>query len=295
MKIMDKFRIMTYNIGFIKEPIDDIIEHGIAENSIVWMKHKYKDRFFADPFLLDKDSDFYYILCEEYLFFEEKGKITLLKVGINDFSLYSRKVIIEEDTHLSFPYCKFGQYDIYPESSESGCYWKYTIDKNTYSILSKELLLQEPLVDCVHFSNQFETLYFGSLLPNPNSNLCLFFDDNGSCKKIELFSNNSSISRSAGDFFEAHGSLYKPVQECSNRYGEQVNIMKVNFIGHDGIKLEKSSTLNSFYNKPFCQTFHTFNVYNDIIIVDGSYDFFRFPSKIFYKKLRFLYKNRINI
>ena len=72
MNILDRFRIQTYNIGIIKKPINDVLSNGIDSNSITWLKHTYKDRFFADPFMIDETEQYYYILCEEYLFFEEK-------------------------------------------------------------------------------------------------------------------------------------------------------------------------------------------------------------------------------
>ena len=48
--------------------------------------------------------------------------------------------------------------------------------------------------------------------------------------------------------------------------------------------------LNSFKNPPYDETLHTFNVYDDVIVVDGSKDFLRFPAKIFYKKFRWMFK-----
>lgn len=49
MKIIDKFRIQTYNIGFIKKNIGKVLDEGLLKNDVVWLKHGYKDRFFADP------------------------------------------------------------------------------------------------------------------------------------------------------------------------------------------------------------------------------------------------------
>ena len=55
MRIVDKFKIQTYNVGFIARPIEEILKNGISKGDIIWMKHKYKDRFFADPFLWYRD------------------------------------------------------------------------------------------------------------------------------------------------------------------------------------------------------------------------------------------------
>ena len=74
---MNRFRIKTYNVGIIRKDIKLILEVGIKKGDIIWMKHNYKDRFFADPFLIKEDDNFFYIVCEELLFFEKNGKITL--------------------------------------------------------------------------------------------------------------------------------------------------------------------------------------------------------------------------
>ena len=57
----------------------------------------------------------------------------------------------------------------------------------------------------------------------------------------------------------------------------------MNRIGHEGYQGEVVCTLNSFENPPFNETMHTFNVYDDCIVVDGSKDYVRFPMKLFYK------------
>ena len=68
--------------------------------------------------------------------------------------------------------------------------------------------------------------------------------------------------------------------------------MEMLHIGKDGYEAKEFCTLNSFKNPPFDETMHTFNVYDEIIIVDGSKDFFRFPMKLLYKKCRWLFRNR---
>ena len=292
MRIIDKFKILTYNVGFITKPIEEILRVGVLKGDIVWLKHRFKDRFFADPFLLDENEDFWFVVCEEFLFFEEKGKITLLKVRKMDFSLFERKVLIEETTHLSFPYCKFQSYEIYPESSESGSYWKYCIDRKSFTVISKNRVVGYPLIDCVHYLDN-ELWFYGSLPPSPNENLYSVSNGDG-CSIKNIFEKNKNYSRAAGDFFSVNGIIYRPVQDCANRYGQFINIMKMNKIGSAGFEMEKVISINSFLNPPFCQTFHTFNVYKNIIVVDGSYDFIRFPSKFFYKKAPMLFKRRLS-
>ena len=129
MDFINKFRILTYNIGFITNPIKEIIKNGVQRGDIVWVKHNYKDRFFADPFLWYRDKDFYYVLCEEMTFWDPKGVISLLKIQKDSYALVEKKTIIEESTHLSFPFCEENGNYVIPESVNSGQCKKYVFNR----------------------------------------------------------------------------------------------------------------------------------------------------------------------
>ena len=67
MDLKKKLSVVAWNVGFIETCIEDFLSEPESYR-IVWMKHSYRDRFFADPFLFDQDSNYYYILAEEYVF-----------------------------------------------------------------------------------------------------------------------------------------------------------------------------------------------------------------------------------
>lgn len=97
--------------------------------NIRWMKHKYRDRFFADPFLFKADPDYYYIFAEEYEFVKKKGIIVLLKINRSTMQLEDKHTVIDDDFHLSYP---FPEDDcIITENYKSGALHKFTIDSNT--------------------------------------------------------------------------------------------------------------------------------------------------------------------
>ena len=121
MRILNRFKECTYNVGFIEKGIEDILVRGIGENDIMWMKHNYRDRFFADPFLIKEDKAFLYVLCEEYIFTERVGTIVLLTVSKKEYKLINRKVFIKENYHLSFPYCKLNGHCKRKMGSDSFC------------------------------------------------------------------------------------------------------------------------------------------------------------------------------
>ena len=99
MKLLDKLKVVAWNIGFIEKSIDAVILD--ENNPIVWMQHKYKDRFFADPFLLSIDDNKIIVLAEEYCFWEGKGKIVKLIIDKNSQRMIEREVLIETQYHMS--------------------------------------------------------------------------------------------------------------------------------------------------------------------------------------------------
>lgn len=297
MNIIERFKVEVYNVGLVTKGIDAVMNEGINKGDIIWLKHKYKDRYFADPFLLDSDDEFYYIICEEFMFFELKGKITVLTVDKKTFELKERKVVIEEPTHLSFPYCKYGEYVIIPESSKSHKCIQYTLDKKNLAVTDRKEIADVGLIDQAIVEDVEGSWMYAGELKNSSSDLYVFKKNHGddaykTVSDIPVLS-DGKYARGAGDFFTWKGKLYRPVQDCEGRYGKQTRIMEMLKVGKDGYEAKEHIALNSFQNPPYDLTMHTFNVYDECIIVDGSNDFMKFPAKILYRYCRFLFKNRL--
>ena len=71
--------------------------------NIRWMKHGYKDRWFADPFIVDETADTFIILAEEYMRDDRKARLAKLVVSKDDCKLLNNETVLNLDTHLSFP------------------------------------------------------------------------------------------------------------------------------------------------------------------------------------------------
>lgn len=292
MNLRKKFEIRTYNVGFVNKTIDNVMNNGINKNDINWLKHNYKDRFFADPFLIKEDNNYYYVLCEEFLFWEEKGKISLLIVRKDNYQLYEKKIIIEEDYHLSFPACFKDGNIIKPEASKSNKYFEYIIDTDKFEILEKKEILSEGTIDAIEFFYKNKSFLLTGKINNPSGELYIYINKDG-----KYISNNNnpvisgkSCSRNAGNIFKYKNDYFRPVQDCSEIYGKQTKLMKINKFGENEYVDEEIKIIDSFDNPPYNETLHTFNVYDDFILVDGSKSILRFPMKFFYKKFRFIFK-----
>lgn len=296
MNLCKKFMIQTYNVGIIKKPIGDVIHNGVGAGDITWLKHNYKDRFFADPFLIKADKIYSYLLVEEYLFWEEKGKIVLLKVHNADFSLVERKIVIEEPTHLSFPFCELDGNTIIPESVASGKTTKYSFDLESMIVTGKHVILDEGLIDAVFYIDKDGNEWILTAKNvNPKEDMYMFLKIGQKYIPVndgEVITKSIEVTRSAGRLFEYEGNIYRPVQDNSQRYGQQIRIMRVERLDKGGYQASCVQVINSKDNPPYNETLHTFNVYDKCIIVDGSKDYLRFPMKIFYKKFSWLFKER---
>jgi hypothetical protein len=63
-KVMEYIKATKYNIGFVDGSLESIIAGEPMK--VNWMKHSYKDRWFADPFILDVTDDEIIVLVEEW-------------------------------------------------------------------------------------------------------------------------------------------------------------------------------------------------------------------------------------
>lgn len=289
MNILNRFKECTYNVGFVEKRIEDILVSGIGKNDIMWMKHNYRDRFFADPFLIKEDKTFFFVLCEEYIFKKRVGTIVLLTVSKKEYKLINRKVLIEENHHLSFPYCELNGQWVVPEACWSGKAFAYQFDMDEMTIKKKIQIADEGLVDNIFYedSNKIIWLYAGTT-KCANSVLYEYkIDEKKSFVRVtqDPVESGWDRSRSAGMLFECAGKLYRPVQDCKERYGKRISIMEVLSIGEDGYKVHECRKIDSSENPIYNETMHTFNVYEDIILVDGSKDVLYFSLTFFIKRI----------
>lgn len=139
-----------------------------------------------------------------------------------------------------------------------------------------------PLTDAtiVQFTSG-EDYIFSTKLPNPNGNELqvypfdgkeMFMDEN----PIANVSFESNVARNAGDAFYIDEQMYRPAQDCNKCYGNGIEIQKVNKEGNTFV----FETINSFHsnNPDYSLGYHTFNMKNGLIVVDGHR--FRFPRMV---------------
>lgn len=168
----------NWNIGFSETTPQQLITRQKL-SKIKWLKHPFKDRFFADPFVIDTDEEVIYILAEELLFAEKKGRITRLIVDNKRKCLITRDTLLELDSHLSYPafHRENGKIYIFPENSASGALIGYEYNKSKNSITEVGIIINEPLADATLIKHDGLYWIFATKLPNPNEELYLYYSD----------------------------------------------------------------------------------------------------------------------
>ena len=230
-KLLEYFKATKYNIGFVDGNLESIIEGEPIK--VNWMKHSYKDRWFADPFILDVTDNEIIVLVEEWYDPLQRGRISKLIVDKSSFDLLELKVMIDEGSHLSFPSIERIGNEIYIYPERAGSFLeRYRYDHEKDSFEKDGRVSDLPLTDSVITDFFGQRLLFSTKMPDANGKeLCIYSWNN--TKKMfvlqEYYHFDENISRMAGNFFVYGGNVYRPAQVCIKSYGDAVSIQKVDY------------------------------------------------------------------
>jgi hypothetical protein len=240
-----------------------------------------KDKFWADPFVINKGDD-YFVFVEEYIYSINKGHISVLKLN-GKGELLESKMVLDKPYHMSYPFIfeKSGTYYMIPETGENRTIelyrcvefpGKWVFEKNireNINALDSTVFLYNgkwwlfTLVDSISFAS------------DNSPELCLFYSDDILSEEWKSHPLNPIVSdvrnaRPAGRVFIENGNIYRPSQDCSSRYGEALNFNQI-------ITLTETEYEEKQVNKvyPWWDTnlkgIHTYNSDNNISIIDAYY------------------------
>jgi hypothetical protein len=269
-KIIRSFTDERWNVGFIDNDLDSIINGDPIH--INWVKHNYKKSWFADPFILDVTDDEIILLVEEWVRPVERGRISKLTIDRHSFTLKKLDVVLELDTHLSFPAIERREDGVYihPENSEAGNLTLYKYDALLNKCERVGVICDDAVTDAVSTDLFGGKLLFATKQPNSNGNvLCIYKWDENSKKFIEdgITTFGENVARMAGGFFQHNGKIYRPTQVCDGQYGQAVTLQEVN---KDNGKLSFKEVRRIFPQNPKLPIgTHTFNVYKGVTVTDA--------------------------
>ena len=268
--LLDYIKAIRYNIGFVEENVDEVINGKPI--TVNWLKHSYKDRWFADPFILDVTDDEFVVLVEEWYDRIQRGRISKLIVDRNTYELKSLKVMIDEGFHMSFPAITRKPDGIYiqPECGATHRLVEYKYNEKLDLFEKKNVICDLPLTDSVRNTLFNEDLMFSTKLPDANGKELGIYYWNKSQSRYQIkdyYHFQENLSRMAGNFFACNGNIYRPAQVCIESYGDAVSIQEVTY---NNEKWNFRELRRIYSPHPDMDLgFHTFNEYNGFIVVDA--------------------------
>ena len=268
-EFIKQYSAETWDIGFIQNSLDEILQGNEIE--VRWMKHKLKDSWFADPFIMDIDDKEIHVLAEEFYKPINRGRIARLIIDRNTLELKHKDVVLELPTHLSFPAIirQDGKIYIYPENGESKELNLYQYIPESNECIKVETILSEAVADAVITEIDDKKYLFCTKQPNPNGNVLNVYqkDSSGLFQPREEYTFEEHVARMAGDFFTYNGKLYRPTQECNIQYGHAVTLQEVT---EENGKFHFQEVRRMYSVHPRLTVgMHTFNMYKGLIVTDA--------------------------
>lgn len=252
-----------------------------------YLKNKPKDRCYADSFLLDVTDDEIHLLVEEIRNKYPIGRIAKLVIDKKTFAIKNEIVLLDLETHLSFPaiFRKENEIYVYPENAASG-------ELNMYRYVSAEERFEKvyqlcnlPLSDAVIYEGFGKPCILCTRKPKSNGNETEFYEADkpeGPYSYVTSVQFGDNVGRGAGDVFEFDGKIIRPAQVNNRDYGEGLCFQELKKT-ETGYSLTEISRINT----PRGITgLHTFNSYKGLNVVD-----IRKPAHpCIYYTARFIYR-----
>lgn len=261
----------NWNIGFTTTTPQELVKQKQL-GRVEWLKHPYKDRFFADPFIFSANDKEIVVFVEELKFGKPVGRLAELIVDAKSKRLIRKYTLLELDTHLSYPAIIRQGNDVLvcPENGASGKLSLYKYNSKTHKLEFISVILEESLADATIQQVGDNFYMFATKVPNTQGDLFLYqstrFD--GDYQEVGLISNGRENARPAGDLFEVEGVLYRPAQNCSKGYGGATEVMQVTKC-EDGCFEEKHLFSLSPTSFRYNLGLHTLNFHENIGVIDG--------------------------
>ena len=273
MTFLEKIKYsQNWNIGFCEQTPDELVRDR-ALKPVRWLKHPYRDRWFADPFILKVTDEEIVVFVEECPMENPKGIICELVIDRRTMRLKDRYVLLEKDTHLSYPAIirHEGKVYVYPENGASGELNIYEYEEMSHRLVNPVCLLDEAVADAtiVKLGNVF--YMSATKFPATQEKAFLYKSDLLFGKFVQIgekpYQTSKRTSRQGGDWIFIGQDLYRPAQDCVPRYGSALSMMKstVQESSISELPLFELSPLSFRYNRGL----HTINFEGKVCVIDG--------------------------
>ena len=273
-------------IGIVDAPISTFLDRG-TEKPIRWLRPPGDGRFIADPFGADLDGTVH-IVYEDFRYSTSKGLIATMEATASGPPRIPR-VAIDLSIPASYPYIVEDRGEIYcvPETNESR-------DVSLYRPLDfpmkwekvATILRGVAALDSTVFRHEGRWwLTHTDREAGQYTHLFVWHAANleGPWEPHPLNPVKADVrsSRPAGTPFVHEGTLFRPAQDCSQRYGGRIVINRVSRLTPTQFAEEPAATVEPFPDSPFPDGIHTISRVGDMTLIDSKRHRF-IPSAIPY-------------
>ena len=239
-----------------------------------------KDRFWADPFIIQRDGNYYIFIEESFFPPKKKGYLSYIVMG-EDGGYTEPEKIIEQSYHMSYPHMFEYENDLYmiPESNGGSTIQLYKCTEFPGKWEFQYNIMEDiEAVDTTLLEHDGKWWMFTNIRQNKGAStwdeLFLFSSDSPVSKEWTRHPLNPVISdvqraRPAGNIFKEDGKIFRPAQNCSYKYGYGLVINEI-------IKLSETEfeeRVDKSYDPDFDNTtkaVHTYNREGNLTLIDGK-------------------------
>lgn len=246
--------------------------NSLINQEIIWVKRgKYTNKWFADPFILDYNSEIINVLVEEYDYSINRGRIAKISIDRNNYTIISCTILLDLQTHLSFPVIYRQGEIVYvcPENYESGSFNKYIYNTKEDKLVFHKKICDGKLTDTIIYEIKGEYYLFTTYHPNANGKDLIILKSNhfdGPYIHYQTLHFDENIARNAGFFFKYKDSIYRPAQESNVSYGHGLSIQLLEMDNGNFVFKEVKRFHSPNWKYP--NGIHTYNEYNGMGIID---------------------------
>jgi hypothetical protein len=259
-----------------------ISDHGFRIMRPQW------DRFYADPFLAEKDGRSY-IFFEDYRFSSQKGLISCCELD-SAGNCSEPRVVLERPYHLSYPFLFTWQGEIYmiPETRDNRTIEMYRASDFPYTWVHEAVLMSDvAATDSTLLHHHDKWWLFTAGVHDhaaPEKTLCLFFADSPRGPWSEHPKNpivsDVCHARPAGCLYFDNGQLIRPGQDCSKSYGYAVRLHRVDVLSETDYQETQLASITPDC-VPGSRGIHTLNQNAERRVMDCKFLISRFGFSLF--------------
>jgi len=277
----------TWNIGVINQPVHvvaglkgEALQRQALE-AISWMD-EVRGTFKADPFLAPgNDESEILALYEHYDWPLDKGKINAVRWDGSKFG--QPGLSLDSTHHLSYPYVYAEDDTIFfmPEHAAAGEVSRYRFDGTGKALDKVTILPKHEFVDSTLMKHQGKYWLFATHAGTTvDSELHLYYSDALSgpwhAHQSNPVKSDPNGARPAGQPFCFKGELFRPGQNCSRSYGENIVVHRIVRLSEQEFVEVPETVIRAPRSWVYDFGLHNISHLGDMTIVDGA----RLESKL---------------